>query len=135
MSGNFKKIKFLSKNKESSKKAKEILDQIAKASLELQDQHYDEAKRIYLLVMPLFKELSKEIKKDVYPAIHELSGRLDSYHLHKLLDKAFFGLEHNQRTSAVKIYKQVSGIYKTLAPKYKAKVLERCNELHKKLQK
>ena len=87
----------------------------------------------YKEINPIFKQLPGDIKSRVYSKLVLLSGKLDVFHIDKLIDKAMYNLENKQRTEASSIYKQVSQIYKDITPKFKPRVLERCNELHKKL--
>ncbi|MEA2036659.1 MAG: PKD domain-containing protein [Nanoarchaeota archaeon] len=132
-SGGFKKVKYLVKDRDALKNVKEIDASVETAFTDLQNNQYDKAKSAYKDINEKFKVLPKDIKKDIYSKIVLLSGRLDVFHINKLVDKALFNLEHNQREPASQIYKQVSGIYKSISPKFKSKVLERSKELYGKL--
>ena len=131
--GGFKKVKYLVKDRNVIKNIKEINQSVENAFTNLQNSQYEKAKSIYKNINLVFKQLPKEMKKDVYNKIVLLSNRLDVFHINKLIDKAIFSLENNQRIVASSIYKQVSQIYKDISPKFKSNVLERCNELHKRL--
>jgi PKD repeat protein len=133
-SGGFTKAKYIFNNRDAIKKVKEINKCVEQALTHLQMDAYDKAKAVYKDINHKFKELPKELKKEVYGKVTLLSSKLDVYHINKLIDKAIFSIENKQRETALKIYNQVSGIYKNIAPRFKSHVLERCKDLHKKLQ-
>ncbi|MBW2974586.1 PKD domain-containing protein [Candidatus Woesearchaeota archaeon] len=132
-SGGFKKIRLLVKGRGSMKHIKEINRHLEEGLAHLQNSEYEKAKAAYRSINEFFRQLPKEIKKEVYEKVTLLSNKLDVFHINKLIDKANFSLENNQRKEASLIYRQVSHIYKKIPQEFKSGVVQRCNELHRKI--
>ncbi|MFH1053196.1 MAG: PKD domain-containing protein [Candidatus Woesearchaeota archaeon] len=134
-SGGFKTAKYLITDRNSLKNANVIKESVEQGLTSLQNNQYEKAKSAYMNINEKFRQLPKDMKKGVYPNIILLSNKLDVFHINKLIDKAMFNIENDKQKEASVIYKQVSKVYKNISPDFKSNVLERCNELHRKLSK
>ncbi|MCK5282036.1 MAG: PKD domain-containing protein [Nanoarchaeota archaeon] len=128
-----RKLKYFITDRTTLKNIKEVNQTVDKALVDLQNNQYEKAKALYKNTNTTFKQLPEDMRKDAYKKITHLSGKLNVFHINKLIDKAFFSLENHQVAAASSAYKHVNKIYKVIAPRYKSNVLERCNELYKKL--
>ena len=123
------KIKYYFTDRNSLKNLKEIKKFIENAKNELGNHNYYEAKSIYKNINLIFKDLPKDMKKEVYKNIVALSNKLDLFYINKLLDKAEFSIQNKNRQGAISAYNKITGLYKRIAPEYKSQVLKKCNEL------
>ncbi len=133
-SGAFTKVKYLIKDRKVMEEIREIDKKIDEAFEQLQTNQYEKAKSSYVDISQRFKKLPKELKEEVYGKISELTNRLDALYINKLIDRAVYSLESGQKKEALLIYNKISNIYKKISPRFKGAVLERCNELYKKIQ-
>ncbi len=123
------KIKSYFSNKDSRKKLDKIRRYIGNAKRELEKGNYYEAKSFYKNINLIFKEIPKDMKKDVYKYIIRLSNKLDLFYINKLLDNAEFSVQNKNRQEAISAYNEIAGLYKRLPLEYKSQVLKKCNEL------
>jgi hypothetical protein len=117
-----------------SKEVKEIKASIRKGFEYVKQDKYEESKGMYKKVAIAFKKLPPRTRAKVKNDILDLCYAVDVTYIHLLLNQAnsLAGKEHEK---ALRHYNHIKEIYKRIAPKYKAKVLQECTALHKKLSK
>ena len=135
LSGGFRHLKYVLFQKQALRLQKRIFAWVEDSKRALDADDYQKAKEIYKSIIPGFRGLPSDLRKKAYAMITQLCGKLDAYYINKLLDNAVLNLENGQKEAARKIYLQVRGIYKNIAPGYRAVVLQRCNEIYAMLQK
>ncbi len=101
----------------------------------LEQGKYDEAVQRYKGMAEEFKKLNGEQRRALHGEIVDLAHAIDASHIHRNLDTAANLIKEGKHAHAGKLYAEIMALYKRIAPKHKAKVLKRCMELHKLLQK
>ncbi len=122
-------------NSKFSKQIKDIDEKIIKITNYLSNNDYDKAKIFYQELTAGFKGLQKEIKPEIYKKILNLTYRMDVVYINRILDEILSHIGNNKITEAENLYSQVRQYYKNIAPEYKAKVHQRCSDIHRMLNK
>ncbi|MCP3682417.1 MAG: PKD domain-containing protein [bacterium] len=127
--GGVDSIKTFLHRDEHIKKVNEIL---SKADGYLEDNKYEDAKKLYKELTQTFTGLPPETRKKTKGNVVDLCYRLDAMYIKNLVDQALVALTNNKRKEARELYVQANTLYKRVSPKYKKQVHEKCMLLYEK---
>src|SRR3989344_1194638 len=115
------------------KNTKIMEDMLLKMHKDIEASNYQEAKGVYKEVGVLYKQLKPDERKQFFAKLAEMHNRLDVLYIHNLINSALSKIEERKLDEAAADYTAITGIYRSIAPEFKAEVLESCKALHTKI--